>query len=243
MLQSRWSRRRLGFGRAQVPVQTRVRFSLRLGAKALYWPLNFSVPYMSKATNIIGPAGSRGLYDPAFEHDSCGVGFICQIKGKASNTIVTNALQKAGVNVVGPEADWPPGSEVVRVLIDPTDDDWMAVGHSDGSLVMVTSEEPDEATVVDAVIRGANAVVAPDSTPSAVADAVRLVADGGAALAPCHVRAIAQRARATEVRTKLVLTKREHEILVSIASGNSASSACPRFPGQTHIHPFLSRTG
>ena len=32
-----------------------------------------------------------GLYDPAFEKDSCGVGFICDIKGRASRKIVTDA--------------------------------------------------------------------------------------------------------------------------------------------------------
>src|SRR5215203_1677599 len=36
---------------------------------------------------------AQGLYDPAFEHDSCGVGFLCHIKGKASNKIVLNALE------------------------------------------------------------------------------------------------------------------------------------------------------
>ena len=35
----------------------------------------------------------QGLYDPAHEHDSCGVGFICHIKGQASNRIVLDALQ------------------------------------------------------------------------------------------------------------------------------------------------------
>ncbi|HVT91073.1 MAG TPA: glutamate synthase large subunit [Tepidisphaeraceae bacterium] len=35
----------------------------------------------------------QGLYHPAFEHDSCGVGFLCQIKGKSSNKIVLQALE------------------------------------------------------------------------------------------------------------------------------------------------------
>ena len=35
----------------------------------------------------------QGLYDPAFEHDACGVGFICHMKGKASNKIIDDALQ------------------------------------------------------------------------------------------------------------------------------------------------------
>ena len=34
----------------------------------------------------------QGLYDPAHEHDACGVGFICHIKGKASHKIVSDAL-------------------------------------------------------------------------------------------------------------------------------------------------------
>ncbi len=33
-----------------------------------------------------------GLYDPQYEHDSCGVGFVAHIKGKKSHEIVKNAL-------------------------------------------------------------------------------------------------------------------------------------------------------
>ncbi len=35
----------------------------------------------------------QGLYDPAFEHDSCGVGFIVNIKGKKSHDIIRNGIQ------------------------------------------------------------------------------------------------------------------------------------------------------
>jgi len=35
----------------------------------------------------------QGLYDPQFEHDSCGVGFVCDIKGKKSNRIVKQGLE------------------------------------------------------------------------------------------------------------------------------------------------------
>ena len=34
----------------------------------------------------------QGLYDPQFEHDACGVGFVCQMKGKRSHDIVQQAL-------------------------------------------------------------------------------------------------------------------------------------------------------
>ncbi|MDO8580484.1 MAG: glutamate synthase central domain-containing protein, partial [Candidatus Omnitrophota bacterium] len=35
----------------------------------------------------------QGLYDPSFEHDACGVGFIAHLKGKKSHEIVRNALK------------------------------------------------------------------------------------------------------------------------------------------------------
>ena len=34
-----------------------------------------------------------GLYDPANEHDACGVGFVAHIKGVKSHAIVTQALK------------------------------------------------------------------------------------------------------------------------------------------------------
>ena len=40
-----------------------------------------------------GPPARTGLYDPAYEHDSCGVGFVADIKGRKSRRIITDALQ------------------------------------------------------------------------------------------------------------------------------------------------------
>ena len=37
--------------------------------------------------------GNQGLYDPRFEHDSCGVGFVCNINGKGTNDIVLQGLE------------------------------------------------------------------------------------------------------------------------------------------------------
>ena len=34
----------------------------------------------------------QGLYDPRFEHDACGIGFIVNIKGKRSHSILTDSL-------------------------------------------------------------------------------------------------------------------------------------------------------
>ena len=35
----------------------------------------------------------QGLYDPANEHDACGVGFVAHIKGRQSHAIVRQGLQ------------------------------------------------------------------------------------------------------------------------------------------------------
>src|SRR5947209_13088340 len=34
----------------------------------------------------------QGLYDPAFEHDACGVAFVADMHGRRSNAIVRDAL-------------------------------------------------------------------------------------------------------------------------------------------------------
>ena len=36
---------------------------------------------------------AQGLYDPAHEHDSCGFGFVVDIKGRPSHDIVVKALE------------------------------------------------------------------------------------------------------------------------------------------------------
>jgi len=38
-------------------------------------------------------AAQFGLYDPRFEHDACGVGFVCNIKGKSSHGIIQQGIE------------------------------------------------------------------------------------------------------------------------------------------------------
>src|SRR3989441_13111680 len=42
---------------------------------------------------LTGPPPKQGLYDPQYEHDSCGVGFLVNMKGRKSHQIVQQALQ------------------------------------------------------------------------------------------------------------------------------------------------------
>ena len=52
----------------------------------------------TKAATVVKTASAReaaaraGLYDPRNEHDSCGVGFIAQMKGVKSHGIVEDGL-------------------------------------------------------------------------------------------------------------------------------------------------------
>ena len=39
------------------------------------------------------PPGRQGMYDPAHEHDACGLGFIAHIKGRKSHAIVSQGLK------------------------------------------------------------------------------------------------------------------------------------------------------
>ena len=41
----------------------------------------------------MGYPASQGLYDPANEHDACGVGMVAHIKGAKSHAIVAQALE------------------------------------------------------------------------------------------------------------------------------------------------------
>src|SRR5213082_1839234 len=44
-------------------------------------------------TKTNGLPGKQGLYDPFFEHEACGVGFVVNVKGTKSHQIIEQALQ------------------------------------------------------------------------------------------------------------------------------------------------------
>src|SRR5579862_8086366 len=39
------------------------------------------------------PPGKQGLYDPAYEHDACGVGFVADLQDRPAHAIVSQAIQ------------------------------------------------------------------------------------------------------------------------------------------------------
>src|SRR2546423_10898711 len=42
---------------------------------------------------LVRPPAKQGLYDPQFEHDACGVGFLVNIKGRKSHSIIAQGLE------------------------------------------------------------------------------------------------------------------------------------------------------
>ena len=45
------------------------------------------------AQTLISAPPKQGLYDPQFEHDACGLGFVVNMKGKKSHQLVSDALK------------------------------------------------------------------------------------------------------------------------------------------------------
>ena len=48
---------------------------------------------MPDSTTQMFPPQAEGLYDPRYEHDACGVGFVVNIKGRRSHSVVARGLQ------------------------------------------------------------------------------------------------------------------------------------------------------
>src|SRR5438477_121519 len=42
---------------------------------------------------VPGPPPEQGLYDPRYEHDACGVGFVVDLKGRKSHDLAQKAIQ------------------------------------------------------------------------------------------------------------------------------------------------------
>ena len=52
-------------------------------------------PGAGQSLSVMGPVArptAAGLYDPAREHDACGVGFIVDIQGRRSHRILEQAI-------------------------------------------------------------------------------------------------------------------------------------------------------
>ena len=52
-----------------------------------------STPLLHPGNSISASEPRKGLYDPSFEHDACGVGVVADIRGRKSHDIVQKGLE------------------------------------------------------------------------------------------------------------------------------------------------------
>jgi hypothetical protein len=85
-------------------------------------PVPGSQPPTYLEVNMLTTPGPTGLYDPRFEHDSCGVSFVAHMKGVRSNDLVRTGL-RALTNLehrgaTGAEADSGDGAGILLQVPD-----------------------------------------------------------------------------------------------------------------------------
>src|ERR1700730_3018293 len=79
-------------------------------------------PYRSIGEQMSAAHPSRGLYDPRFDHDGCGVAFVARVAGGATHSVVDSGIE-ALVNLghrgaSGADADTGDGAGILVPLPD-----------------------------------------------------------------------------------------------------------------------------
>jgi DNA-binding NarL/FixJ family response regulator len=116
----------------------------------------------------------------------------------------------------------------VGILVEPDSSQWEMARALGAHVVLVTSQPTDE-VVVDAVVRGADAIVDARMGIADIVDAIDTVAGGGTLLAPAQVRALIHALRTRpEPGEPLELTARERDILLSVQEGDSIKQTARR---------------
>jgi DNA-binding NarL/FixJ family response regulator len=139
---------------------------------------------------------------------------------------VTQLLAERGIPVVtGDEVSGQLSGPVVAVLVDPEPDDWKAVGDLGVRAVLVPAEQPEQADVAEAVLRGVDAVVPARNVNEQLLPAFTAVREGYLMLNATQGRSLIDAAftRLSEKRSlwPVELTPRERDILLSIDCGHS----------------------
>lgn len=107
------------------------------------------------------------------------------------------------------------------ILVDPAPEQWDSALSLGLPLILISGSALSLKGVVEAILRGADAVVHADSHPYLLLDAVRVVAGGGTLLDPHQARALALAIRAGHSDHEPPrITERERQILFSITRGH-----------------------
>jgi DNA-binding NarL/FixJ family response regulator len=112
---------------------------------------------------------------------------------------------------------------IVALLVNPSPELWVAAAGHRVPLVVLLLDRPSDDDVVDAVLRGADAVVSAHDEPEELVAALVAVAAGDTLLSPRQVRSVSEAARGRRRDTGPVdpLTGRELDILLSIDRGET----------------------
>ncbi|MQA86367.1 MAG: hypothetical protein GEV03_17460 [Streptosporangiales bacterium] len=125
---------------------------------------------------------------------------------------------------------------VVVVLVDPEPADWSVPLDLPCRTLVVLSEEPDQTATVDAVLRGADALITAPTLADTLVPAFGLVASGYLLVNAWQARRFLRAAYARLVGVRpfvpLELTQRERQILTCIERGDSVKQTA-RFLGIT----------
>jgi DNA-binding NarL/FixJ family response regulator len=137
--------------------------------------------------------------------------------------VTIQALTESGIGVTGVAGEGLGATREVAVLVDPDPTHWDVIDLTGPGVVVVSGCHLDDAAVVEAVRRGADAVLDANCDPGLVVVAVTVVANGGTLLGPSQTRALAEALRhvARPAEEVVGLTKREVDILTSIDRGES----------------------
>jgi DNA-binding NarL/FixJ family response regulator len=134
--------------------------------------------------------------------------------------ISTHLLRSGGVDVLG-QGEEATASPAVAVLIEPTADDWRLARSRDVPIVLVTGDELTGTELLDAVRRGADAMLHSGSRPAALVDAAKTVVGGGGVLDAEQTRAVMVAVRLGLSQPAVRLTPREVDIIKSIGRGDA----------------------
>jgi DNA-binding NarL/FixJ family response regulator len=157
--------------------------------------------------------------DPMAEAAGVGASCVCGVVGPAGLAldVFGRLLQTHGVAVADLDSSAVEELDVL-MLVEPRREHWDTARSLNLPVVAVLREPPNDDEVVEAVLAGADAVVHADTAPEAVVRALQEVSHGGSILTAGQARIMAQLARSS-ARPKVVLSRRETEIVASIAGG------------------------
>lgn len=151
-------------------------------------------------------------------------------------SVSTAEVDERPVAVLGPNrliadiigsviGDLPADALPIAVLVDPHMEHWHAVGDRPAIAVL---SEPSDVAVLEAIRRGANAVIDSHAVLTELPRLVTIVRGGGVVLTPHQAQLVVTAFRSGAGRDSISLTRRETDIIRSVMAGDSVKQTAIR---------------